>query len=110
MPPISFGPVGTPPIRDGVLWGNFAVMLIGEVDTCVLGALVRESHTTSATCGSAPRFGIRTPFLNRYAILIHPAPPPHQGHLVGHAGDLPEPLGLDARSEGRPAGMSGPSA
>ena len=31
MPPISFGQVGTPPISDGVLWGNFAVMLIGEV-------------------------------------------------------------------------------
>jgi len=30
MPPISFGQVGTPPISDGVLWGNFAVMLIGE--------------------------------------------------------------------------------
>jgi len=33
MPPISFGQVGTPPISDGVLWGNFAVMLIGEVGT-----------------------------------------------------------------------------
>ena len=31
MPAISFGPDGTPPISDGVLWGNFAVMLVGEV-------------------------------------------------------------------------------
>mmetsp|Transcript_105971 Transcript_105971/g.306621 ORF Transcript_105971/g.306621 Transcript_105971/m.306621 type:complete len:303 (-) Transcript_105971:72-980(-) len=29
-PPMSFGPTGTPPISDGVLWSNFAVMLIGE--------------------------------------------------------------------------------
>mmetsp|Transcript_105958 Transcript_105958/g.306571 ORF Transcript_105958/g.306571 Transcript_105958/m.306571 type:complete len:638 (-) Transcript_105958:72-1985(-) len=30
-PPMSFGPTGTPPISDGVLWSNFAVMLIGEI-------------------------------------------------------------------------------
>ena len=38
MPPISFGAVGTPPISTGVLWGNFAVMLIGEA--CLSDALV----------------------------------------------------------------------
>ena len=31
MPPISFGAAGTPPISSSVLWGNFAVMLVGEV-------------------------------------------------------------------------------
>ena len=34
-PPMSFGKTGTLPISSGVLWTNFAVMLIGEVISAV---------------------------------------------------------------------------
>jgi hypothetical protein len=67
MPPISFRPVGTPPISDGVLWGNFAVMLIGEVGT---SALVHASpHTTSATCMDPNR---ASAYVLRSSIVTYP--------------------------------------
>jgi hypothetical protein len=48
MPPISYGPVGTEPISNSVLFGNFCVMLFGEaVISDALVAYVSRSGVLS---------------------------------------------------------------
>jgi hypothetical protein len=88
MPPISYGPIGTEPISNSVLWGNFWVMLVGEaILSDALVAYASRAGWISGVKVDLPVRQTRIPLTRRNSLTQPPTNLPDRVEDTGQDGN-----------------------